>query len=184
MKSERKIRKRPGKKTIKMRHHRQPALVADGRLAMMAQMLKGLGAPAVLLQLVVLYFTNTCWPRTFDIDQVEFFAGKSEVTQASVRRGYTAIAYDNNRDEVYMDFCGIGGFICALSYALNLRESGHAWFAPVRIINSLGNLGPLRFHLSVSMRLSLYVTKSLRKWLGSFPFGASTPYADLDLDAN
>ena len=96
------------------------------------RMLAKIGAPLVLMQLVLLigsYPQHLVHNR--DIDAIEYYAGKHEVTKAEWRHGLKGYPYDKDFDEETMDINTPLGFIHAFHVTMRVRLGGMSLHAPV-----------------------------------------------------
>ena len=89
------------------------------------------GAPVVLGQLVWSLASTPGVNLDQDIDYVEYFAGRREITNAMRQHGYVAIAYELNDDPIFCDWCSDLGFATALQLAAKLKCGGGAHAAIV-----------------------------------------------------
>jgi len=96
--------------------------------------LKGLlyvGAPLLVMQLVVLVCSSPYLSNDRDLGQLEFFSGLQAITKAAEKRGLQTYPFDINIDPKTMDFNTPVGFVHAVHSSMRLKRGGWSWGAPV-----------------------------------------------------
>ena len=91
--------------------------------------LKRLGAPLVLINMVMLTFVHFDCSGKYGF--VEYYAGDAAVTKAQQARGIEAQALDIRYDDVGQDMTSDHGFINALACALNIIPGGGSHWGTV-----------------------------------------------------
>ena len=67
-----------------------------------------------------------------NLDAVEHFSGKAQVTRSFIKLGLNALSFDILDDSKYEDINGVWGFCCALQHLRRVVPStGFAWLGAV-----------------------------------------------------
>jgi len=90
------------------------------------------GAPIMVMQLVVLVCASPYLSHGRDLGQVAYFEGVQSLTQAAEQMGLKTYPFDTKIDPKTMDINSDIGFVHALHSTLRLEPGGWSWGAPVR----------------------------------------------------
>ena len=95
-------------------------------------MLEAFGVPRLLFYILAILFVRSEFDNSCNIDAVEYFSGKAQVTRNLALRGLVAVSFDILDDEVYQNINGILGWINALQILRRVKSAtGLAWLGTV-----------------------------------------------------
>ena len=111
---------------------------------MTIKMLRAVGAPSVLEQLVFLMYKNNMVSPSSRVTWTEFFAGQQAVTDAFLKKGLVAIPFEIKNNATFQDLLGDLGMIYGMNCILITEDDGGGNTAPV--LNTSNQMKPRLLH--------------------------------------
>lgn len=103
----------------------------SNRMMVVLKQLKNMGAPTILMSMVMLIMCQPDLMHSQIIDWTEYFAGKKAVSRAMLMSGLVTLSFEKNDNNLTQDIMGVVGYIYAVHMALRVRPGGGTNTAPV-----------------------------------------------------